>query len=509
MSRRRGPDAVSETSTARSRPTCCNSRRPDFIELTPTVVWDLIYFTIAIVFVSGVESLLCSRMADRLADNRGIPFNPNKELWGQGWVQILVPLVNGFPHTGALARTATNIKVGAVSPLAGIFKFALKLLLAIFLAQWLEMVPMACIGGILMFVAVNMVKPAEVREVWNHNRFHAGLMVYTAVMVAVTDFLIGVLSALVIYGVLYRFLDASPVTKPHLADEPAEDAVPQSADNTRGATSQAKTGVMTAFDRPLVALSLTDADQSLLDYAAMLARSLDWDDILFAHVAANDPQPWLQRLGDEVRRVFGEPAPSTRHAFHAVPGARLDQILGLAVEHRRDLIVLGHRRARSGRRRSLDGWPWSPQPAFGSSPRVRRRKSTNILVPIDFSDHSADALAVAANIARSCGLRTIRAVHVFFDPSTIRYDEHVERDSRPGRSRLRAIHRTDRSPGRRSRAGVHRGHSHRARHSQSGRSQRYRSYRDEHPRPQPGRRCASGQRHFRQPCRTPRLPFWP
>jgi sulfate permease, SulP family len=190
---------------------------PSAIELTPTVIWDLIYFTIAIVFVSGVESLLCSRMADRLADNRGIPFNPNKELWGQGWVQVLVPLVNGFPHTGALARTATNIKVGAVSPLAGVFKFALKLLLAIFLAKWLEMVPMACIGGILMFVAVNMVKPAEVREVWNHSRFHAGLMVYTAVMVAVTDFLIGVLSALVIYGVLYRFLD-TPAAAPHLAE---------------------------------------------------------------------------------------------------------------------------------------------------------------------------------------------------------------------------------------------------------------------------------------------------
>jgi SulP family sulfate permease len=150
---------------------------PGAIELTPTVIWDLIYFVIAIVFVSGVESLLCSRMADRLAGNKGIPFNPNKELWGQGWVQVLVPLFNGFPHTGALARTATNIKVGAVSPLAGIFKFALKLALALYLARWLEIVPMACIGGILVFVAVNMVKPAEVREVWNHNRFHAGLMV--------------------------------------------------------------------------------------------------------------------------------------------------------------------------------------------------------------------------------------------------------------------------------------------------------------------------------------------
>jgi MFS superfamily sulfate permease-like transporter len=136
-------------------------------------------------------------------------------------VQILVPLFNGFPHTGALARTATNIKVGAVSPLAGVFKFALKLLLAIYLAPWLEMVPMACIGGILMFVAVNMVKPAEVREVLGHNRFHVSLMVYTAVMVPMTDFLIGVLSALVIYGLLYRFLDnAAPHLAPQTADAP-------------------------------------------------------------------------------------------------------------------------------------------------------------------------------------------------------------------------------------------------------------------------------------------------
>lgn len=189
---------------------------PGALDLTPGVIFDMFYFVVAIVFVSGVESLLCSRMADRLADNRGIPYNPNKELWGQGWVQMLVVLFNGFPHTGALARTATNIKVGAVSPLAGVFKFGLKLMLAVYLARWLDIVPMACIGGILVFVAANMVKPAEVREVWNHNRFHACLMVYTAVMVAATDFLIGVFSALVLYGVLHRFLD-----RPHKTAAPA------------------------------------------------------------------------------------------------------------------------------------------------------------------------------------------------------------------------------------------------------------------------------------------------
>ena len=177
---------------------------PAALDLTPALLGDLVYFVVAIVFVSAVESLLCSRMADRLADNRGTPYDPNKELWGQGLVQIAVVLCNGFPHTGALARTATNIKVGALSPLAGIAKFAFKLGLAFFLAPWLEMVPMACIGGILVFVAVNMVKPAEVREVLQHGRWDAALMVYTAAMVALTDFLVGVMSALVIWVVVSR-----------------------------------------------------------------------------------------------------------------------------------------------------------------------------------------------------------------------------------------------------------------------------------------------------------------
>jgi MFS superfamily sulfate permease-like transporter len=186
--------------------------------LTGEALGDLIYFVLAIVFVAAVESLLCSRMADRLADNRGMPYNPNKELWGQGLVQLIVPLLNGFPHTGALARTATNIKVGAISPLAGMFKCFLKLALALYLATYLEMVPMACIGGILLYVSTAMVKPAEVKQVLAHNGFHIGLMVYTAVMVVLTDFLAGVLSAIVIWGALTRFLD-KPATAPQAALE--------------------------------------------------------------------------------------------------------------------------------------------------------------------------------------------------------------------------------------------------------------------------------------------------
>ncbi|MBL9018948.1 MAG: hypothetical protein JNL83_32475 [Myxococcales bacterium] len=176
---------------------------------------DLVYYTLAIVFVAAIESLLCSRMADRLANNKGLPYNPNKELFGQSLVMAFVPLLNGFPHTGALARTATNIKLGAISPLAGVFKFALKLLIAYYLARYLELVPTACIAGILLFVATNMVKPSEVTEVLHMGRGHTALMIFTAVMVIITDFLTGVLSSLVIFGV-WKIVEALgvPVAQP-------------------------------------------------------------------------------------------------------------------------------------------------------------------------------------------------------------------------------------------------------------------------------------------------------
>jgi SulP family sulfate permease len=166
------------------------------------VILDIAYFVVSIVFVSGVESVLCSSMADRLANNDKTPFNPDKEFFGQGLVQIITPLVQGFPCTGALARTATSIKAGATTPLAGYFKAILKLTMAFYLAQYLELIPMACIGGILVWVASNMIKPSEIKEIKHAGKFEFSMMIYTAVMVPMTDFLTGVLSALVIYFVL-------------------------------------------------------------------------------------------------------------------------------------------------------------------------------------------------------------------------------------------------------------------------------------------------------------------
>jgi SulP family sulfate permease len=171
-----------------------------------SVMLDIVYFVVGIVFVSGVESVLCSSMADRLAKNDRTSFNPDKEFFGQGLVQIITPLVQGFPCTGALARTATSIKAGATTPLAGYFKAILKLTMAFYLAQYLELIPMACIGGILVWVASNMIKPAEIKEIKHAGKFEFSMMIYTAVMVPMTDFLTGVLSALIIYFVVkYAF----------------------------------------------------------------------------------------------------------------------------------------------------------------------------------------------------------------------------------------------------------------------------------------------------------------
>lgn len=170
-----------------------------------SVFVDILYFVGAIVFVSGVESILCSSMADKMAENKKTPFNPDKEFFGQGMVQILTPLVQGFPCTGALARTATSIKAGAKTPLAGYFKAILKLTMAYFLAQYLELIPMACIGGILVWVASNMIKFKEIKEIKHLGKFEFSMMVYTAVMVPLTDFLTGVLSALIIYFVVNKF----------------------------------------------------------------------------------------------------------------------------------------------------------------------------------------------------------------------------------------------------------------------------------------------------------------
>ncbi len=161
-------------------------------------IMDLFVPVLSIAFIASLESLLSSRMADRLAGNH-TPYSPNKELFGQGLVNTVVPLFNGFPCTGALARTATNIKCGAVSPMASIFKGSAVIVLMLYCAGYLSSVPMAFVGGLLVYVASNMVKSHEVKLVLKSGVLHTFLMCYTAAITLLADLSVAVVSATVLY----------------------------------------------------------------------------------------------------------------------------------------------------------------------------------------------------------------------------------------------------------------------------------------------------------------------
>lgn len=395
----------------------------DFFIFTPPilpaissgVMIDVFYYVLAIVFVSGVESLLCSSMADRLADNRGTPFNPDKEFWGQGLVQLITPMVNGFPCTGALARTATSIKAGAVTPLAGYFKGILKLTLAYFIADYLEIVPMACIGGILLWVASNMIKLSEIKEVLSHNRFHAGLMVFTAVMVPATDFLTGVLSALILYFTARRFFE-----------EPAAIAAPVAATPT-SEPEIIRPGV---FNTVAIPLSLTPEDEHLLDYVEYLSKLGVLRDLHLVHINTSHPGA---ASGEEARRIMNEILRSRftdagyrgKITFTAIEGfSRLDELVKFTLNVGADLILLGHRKSRSGARSFATRLALITHSSVWMVPQGSPAAITKILAPIDFSERSADALRQAVSIAQTAKVPAMTALHVYFDPSVLHYEEH-------------------------------------------------------------------------------------
>jgi nucleotide-binding universal stress UspA family protein len=189
---------------------------------------------------------------------------------------------------------------------------------------------------------------------------------------------------------------------------------------------------MSSFSQPLVGLSLDEADEGLLQYVAQLTRWFDWTNVQFAHVgsAAASEQSWQPvetkaHMRAEAERFFGEVLPKQASSFHAARGDRLDEILRLTVEEHRDLVIVGHRRTTSGRRSLARRLAMVAPASVWLVPEGSPAQINHILVPTDFSSHSADALSVAVGVARAAGLTQLHVIHVFFDPSTVRYDDHV------------------------------------------------------------------------------------
>jgi nucleotide-binding universal stress UspA family protein len=185
------------------------------------------------------------------------------------------------------------------------------------------------------------------------------------------------------------------------------------------------------FVRPLAALSLTESDASLLRYAALATSLADINEIRFAHVLASGSPQTDEETHAVRKRMEAEAAAHfdrlpEHAAFDVVRGPRLDELLELSLRHHNDVVFVGHGQAHSGRRSLARRLAMVAPCSVWLAPEGSPCRISSILAPTDFSSDSADALSAATSIAAAAGVERVHALHVYFDPSTIRYDEHVQ-----------------------------------------------------------------------------------
>ncbi len=157
--------------------------------------------TLTIALLGAIESLLCARVADQIS---GLPrHDPNQELMAQGIANIVVPFFGGMPVTGTVARTVTNVRAGATSPVSGLVH-SLTLLAVVLVAAPLAVhVPLAVLAGVLMYVAWNMGEWREFAHLKQHSQHYQLLMLDTFVLTVVFDLTVALQVGLILACVLF------------------------------------------------------------------------------------------------------------------------------------------------------------------------------------------------------------------------------------------------------------------------------------------------------------------
>lgn len=170
----------------------------------PTLNWNLVPQLISpaltIAILGSIESLLSAVVADGMTGTR---HRSNMELIAQGAANLVSPLFGGIPATGAIARTATNIKNGAQSPVSGIIHALVLLLILIYLGEWAVLIPMPCLAAILIMVAYHMSE-------WRHfvNLLHAPradiiVMLLTFGLTVFVDLTVAIEAGIVLSALLF------------------------------------------------------------------------------------------------------------------------------------------------------------------------------------------------------------------------------------------------------------------------------------------------------------------
>ncbi|HEX5924004.1 MAG TPA: SulP family inorganic anion transporter [Baekduia sp.] len=163
---------------------------PGLPDLSGGHLAQLLSAVVAVAALAAIESLLSAKVADGMAD--GEPHDPDRELVGQGLANVAVSLFGGMPATGAIARTAVNVRAGARTRLAAIVHGVVLVLVVLALSSVLARVPLAALAGVLMVTAVRMIEFGTVRRILRSTRSDAALLSVTAASTVAFDLVIAV-----------------------------------------------------------------------------------------------------------------------------------------------------------------------------------------------------------------------------------------------------------------------------------------------------------------------------
>jgi len=171
-----------------------------FPTFRPELILPLLAPTLTIAMLGAIESLLSAVVADRMT---GTKHNPNVELFAQGIANVLTPLVGGLPATGAIARTATNIRSGGKTPVAGMIHALTLLAILMVAAPLAKHIPLCVLAAILMVVAYNMGEWREIPDILKLGRADIAVWLITFVLTVVADLTVAVQAGMILAALLF------------------------------------------------------------------------------------------------------------------------------------------------------------------------------------------------------------------------------------------------------------------------------------------------------------------
>ena len=171
-------------------------------EFRADLILPLLPSALTVALLAAVESLLSAVVADTMTGDR---HNSNAELLAQGVANVVVPLVGGIPVTGAIARTATNHRSGATSPIAGIVHAVTLLAIVLLLAPLASYVPLATLAAVLFVVAYNMGEWREIGSIWRLDWTDKSVWVITFALTVMADLTIAVETGIALAALLYIY----------------------------------------------------------------------------------------------------------------------------------------------------------------------------------------------------------------------------------------------------------------------------------------------------------------